>query len=217
MAIDFDDVLGMERSTNNFFAAYQWRFSEKWALGLFYSSMSADGRREAARDFTWNGEEYKAGARVESEFNLDTLLISASYSFARTDNYEWGLGFGLHAFDIETTLDVAVKVDRLFEDARRNNSTVLAPLPNLRAYGTWVITPNWEVGIDVGWLSISYEDYDGDYLFFDARTEYGFSERFGIGFSYQLSEIDVTVDKSRGKDRYDMDFYGPSLYLTYGF
>ena len=215
--INFDRVLGMEESARTYFAGYHWRFGEKWNLGVFYSNMSADGSRIATTDFTWDGEEYMAGARVDTKFELDTYLVTANYSFVRNEKFEWGVGLGLHAFDIETTLDVAVKVDEFFEDARRNNSTVLAPLPNLRTYGTWAITPKWEVSGDLGWLSITYDDYDGDYLFFQVMTEYRITERFGIGLSYQVSEIDVSVERRRGEDKFDIDLYGPSLYLTYGF
>ncbi|MEM1113536.1 MAG: hypothetical protein AAGI11_16595 [Pseudomonadota bacterium] len=215
--INFDRVLGVEDSADTFFAGYTWRFTERWNLGVYLSTMSADGSRQASRDFTWDGEEYEAGSRVSTEFDLDTYLVTANYSFARNEHYEWGLGFGLHAFDIETTLEVAVQLDEFFENVRRSNSTVLAPLPNLRAYGTWAIAPKWEVSVDFGWLSVTYDDYDGDYLFFNAQTEYRITDRFGLGLSYQASQIDVTVDKSRGEDAFDIDLFGPSLYLTYGF
>ncbi len=215
--INFDSVLGMDDSATTLFAGYNWRFSEKWALGIYYSNMSADGSRSASRDFVWDGQEYQAGARIDSELELDTFLATANYSFARNDKYEWGLGVGLHAFDIETTFDARLGVSGVVEEARRSNSTVLAPLPNIRAYGTWALTPKWEINFDLGWLSLNYDDYEGDYLFFHARTEYRFTERFGAGISFQAAEIDVEVDRRRGNDSFDIDLYGPSLYLTYGF
>lgn len=215
--LNFDRVLGMEESATTYFASYHWRFSEKWNLGLFYSNMSADGSREASQDFTWDGEEYNAGLELDTKFELDTYLVTANYSFIRNEQFEWGLGFGLHAFDIETTLKASARVEGIIEEVRRNNATVLAPLPNLRTYGTWAITPKWEINADLGWLSITYDNYDGDYLFIHLQTEYRVTERFGIGLSYQVAEIDVAVEKRRGEDKYDIDLYGPSLYLTYGF
>lgn len=215
--INFDKVLGMDDNATSLFAAYSWRFNEKWSLGLHYSNMSTDGSQVSSRDFVWDGQEYKAGVRIDSDFELDTYLATANYSFARTDDFEWGVGLGLHAFDIDTSLDVEVGIEDELARGGRSNSEVLAPLPNLRAYGTWAITPKWEVNLDLGWLSLTYDDFDGDYLFFHARTEYRFTERFGVGLSFQVAEIDVEVEKRRGDDKYDIDLFGPSLYLIYGF
>ena len=79
------------------------------------------------------------------------------------------------------------------------------------------MVPTWELPLSGGWLSFAYEDYDGGYLFLTAYTEYRFADRFGIGLSYQAVEIDVTHDDSGGRGKFDIELYGPSSYLTYGF
>ena len=50
-------------------------------------------------------------------------------------------------------------------EGSRTTSEVTAQLPNLRAYGTYMITDRWEVSVTGGWLSFDYEDYAGDYLY----------------------------------------------------
>ncbi|MCP4925635.1 MAG: hypothetical protein GY916_06810, partial [Gammaproteobacteria bacterium] len=99
----------------------------------------------------------------------------------------------------------------------RTTGEVTAPLPNFRAYGTYLINDKWEVSATGGWLSFDYDEYEGGYLFLTASTEYRFTKGFGMGLSYQISEIDITQENSKSKKEFKMDFLGPSIYLTYGF
>ena len=211
------DPLGLEESGTTAFLSYQWRFKEKWSLSGFYSKMDLSGKKLATRDFNYDGVEYTAGVRLETDFGLDTYLVSANYSLIRDDRKEFGVGVGLHAFDIESSIAAAVGVDGIERAGTRANTELTAPLPNLRAYGTFLITDRWEISAAVGWLSFNYDDYEGDYLYLTAFTEYRFTERFGIGLSYQVADIDVAHEDNSGREEFNIDLLGPSIYLTYGF
>jgi hypothetical protein len=89
--------------------------------------------------------------------------------------------------------------------------------PYVRAYGAYMISDKWEVTATAGWLSFDYEDYEGAYLFLTVFTEYRFTKGFGMGLSYQIAEIDIIEDNGTGKKDFEIDFLGPSVYLTYGF
>lgn len=217
ISLDFDKVLGMEDSSQTIFLGYQWRFKEKWSLQAYYSQLEATGKKIATKDFNYDGEEYTAGVLLESDFDLDTYLLAASYSFVKDAKKEFGVGFGLHIFDIDSTIGAVVRVEGVQEQGTRSSAEVLAPLPNFRAFGTYMINPKWEVSATGGWLSFSYEDYSGGYLFLNLHTEYRFTDRFGMGFSFQIADIDVDVEDSDTKKEFEIDLYGPSIYLTYGF
>jgi hypothetical protein len=217
ISLDFDKVLGMEDSSQTIFLGYQWRFKEKWSLQAYYSQLDVTGKKIATKDFNFDGEEYTAGVLLESSFDLDTYLLAVSYSFVRDTKKEFGVGFGLHAFDIDSSIGAVVQVDGLQKQGAQASAEVLAPLPNIRAFGTYMINPKWEVSATGGWLSFSYEDYSGGYLFLNLYTEYRFTERFGMGFSLQVANIDVDVEDSNSKKEFEIDLYGPSIYLTYGF
>jgi hypothetical protein len=215
--INFDKVLGLEESSTTAFFGYKWSFKEKWSLQALYSKMDASGKNVVTKDFNYDGEEYTVGARLDTDFGLDTYLLAVGYSLIKDDRKEFGVGLGLHALDIESSISAAVGLDGVELVGKRARSELLAPLPNLRAFGTYMITDKWEISASAGWLSINYDDYDGDYLFVTAFTEYRFTERFGIGLSYQVAEIDITHEDSDGKKKFEIDLLGPSIYLTYGF
>ena len=80
-----------------------------------------------------------------------------------------------------------------------------------------MINPKWEVNASVGWLSLEIDEIDGDYTYLDLGTEYRFTEKFGIGASYQFANIEVTSTSGSSVDKIDLEFTGPSLYISYGF
>lgn len=215
--IDFDKLLGLEESSETIFLSYQWRFKEKWSLQASYSKLEESAEKIATKDFNYGGQEYTAGILLDSEFDLDTYLLVANYSFVHDDKKELGVGLGLHMFDINTQITSVVGVEEVAQTRMRTRGDLLAPLPNLRAYGTYMVTPKWEVSLKAGWLSLTYGDYDGSYLFLTLYTEYRVTDRFGIGMSYQAAEIDVSHEDNSGKEKFDMELYGPSIFLTYGF
>ncbi|MCP4877234.1 MAG: MtrB/PioB family outer membrane beta-barrel protein, partial [Gammaproteobacteria bacterium] len=122
--INFDKVLGLEESASTAFIDYRWRFSEKWSLHAFYSKMETDGEKVAREDFNFNGQEYTIGARLETDFGLDTYLFAANYSLIRDSRKEVGFGFGLHVFEIETTIAAEVGVRGVGREGTRTTSEV---------------------------------------------------------------------------------------------
>jgi hypothetical protein len=215
--LDFSRALGVDDTTTTPFFEYRWRFTERWSLQAHYSQLDSSGSREAQRNFSWNGQEFEVGTKVKTEFELDTLLLGVNYAFVRTDSYEFGLGAGLHAFDIGTELSAAAQLNDLEGEVQSSSSDLLAPLPNVRAFGTLMITPRWELSASAGWLSLSVDDYDGDYLYFNVLTEYRVTDNFGIGLSYQLSDLDITKESGNKSASFEVELSGPSLFLSYGF
>ncbi len=220
--IDLTDDLGMDDNSDSLQLHYSWRFAERWSLGVTYQKLELEGNGEAAFDFNFDGNDYTAGAAVETEFNMDTYLIDVGYAIVRNDKWQLEVGAGIHAFDIEAAIAGTVAIegegieDGTFQTARAG-ADVLAPLPNLRAGVTFLITPRWEVRAGAGWLSLEIDDIDGNYTYLNVGTEYRVTDHFGIGAAYSLSKMDVTSTDGDGLDSFDVEFSGPSVFLTYGF
>jgi hypothetical protein len=219
--IDLTDDLGMDDNSDSIYASYRWRFAEKWSLSATYQRLDLDGSGAATKDFNFDGEDFSAGIAIDSEFNMDTYRVDVGYSFIRNDNWEVLVGAGLHAFDIETVITGRLEIESdlgdVVREAKSKSTDFLAPLPNLRGAVTYMISPNWEVNAGIGWLSLEIDNIDGDYRYGEIGTEYRFTDQFGIGANYQISEIDVTSVERDGFDEVDVEFSGPSIYLTYGF
>ena len=72
-------------------------------------------------------------------------------------------------------------------------------------------------GATLGWLSITYDEYDGNFSYVHARTTYNFTDHFGVSLGYQYVDLDFTRDRDRGETGIEASFDGPSVVLTYGF
>jgi long-subunit fatty acid transport protein len=219
--IDLIDELGMDDSSTAINAMYRWRFAEKWSLSFRYQQLELDGKGFAAKSFNFNGRVFTVGAFVETEFDMQTYLVDVGYSLVRNDKWDVVIGAGLHAFDFDTTISGLAFVNdgsgNIIEQFSRASADVLAPLPNLRLGAIYMINPRWEVNASVGWLSLEIDQIDGEYTYLDIGTEYRFTDKFGIGASYQLANIDVTSTKGNSVDKIDLEFTGPSIFFTYGF
>ena len=130
-------------------------------------------------------------------------------------------GVGLHAFDIDSSISGQITVTDgsglVTVESGRASADVLAPLPNLRGGLTYMINPKWEVNASFGWLSLEIDDINGDYRYLDLGTKYRITERFGIGATYQIADIDIKAVKTNRVEELDLEFKGPSLYISYGF
>jgi hypothetical protein len=219
--IDLIDELGMDDTTTAIEARYRWRFAERWSLSFKYQQLELDGTGFATENFNFDGKVFEAGVLVDTEFNMKTYLVDVGYSIVRNDKWDVIVGAGIHAFDFDSTISgVAFFNDgnnNPVEQFARASADVLAPLPNLRFGAVYMIKPKWEVNMSVGWLSLEIDQIDGEYTYFDIGTEYRISDKFGIGASYQLANIDVTSTKGNTIDKIDLEFKGPSIYFTYGF
>ena len=97
------------------------------------------------------------------------------------DRYEFSIGAGLHAFDLNLDIEGRLIVGDNEVDRVNEASELFAPLPNFRFYGFYGLSPNWHVSATAGWLSLKYDNWTGDYSYQNVRTEYQFSKRFGVG------------------------------------
>lgn len=221
ITINLADDLGTDDSSTAGNALYRWHFTHKWSLSVAYQRLELEGRGIAEKSFNFEGKEFTVGVQINTDFDMDTYLVDIGYSFVHNDKWEVTFGLGIHAFDIDSSIAGQITVTdgtgaSILEGARAAVD-VLAPLPNLRGSVTYMINPKWEVNASLGWLSLKIDEVDGKYLYFDLGTEYRISDRFGIGASYQLGDIDVTVDKTARVDKFDLEFEGPSIYISYGF
>ena len=216
VGLELDD-LGLDDRYNSWMAEYRYRINDRWGIFVGAFTFDVDGRREVTEEFNFEGTVFEAGASLDSELQVDNYIADVMYTAYRSDSAELLLGAGLHAFDLDVALEGRVFVGDLEATRSAADSQLLAPLPNLRAQGFYAITPRLGAAATVGWLSANYDDWDGDFLYLHARLHYRLKAGFGISAGYQFTDIDLTEEKSRGENEYDIRFDGPTVQLSYSF
>ena len=215
-AIDFED-LDLDDSDSTYTAEYRYRLNDKWLFAVGTYQFESNGKAETSTEFEYDGVTFEAGARLDTGMEIDTYMIEALYSVYKTDRAEILMGGGLHMFDFSASIKAKVSVGDQERTGQEGTDDILAPLPNLRAQGFYAITPKWGLAGAVGWLSLNYGDYDGAFTYLHARTVYRITEHFGVGLGYQLVDVEVEYDGGRGDSGFDIEFTGPSAYITYSF
>ena len=213
--LDLVDDLNIDEKIVTGLVDYRWRFFDRWRLALGYASFKSDGTKVNAKDFNFDGELFQVGYELKTDANLKAYIVDISYVVSRSDRHEFSLGAGLHAFDLDFGINARLVVKDSVSYAVSENTELLAPLPNLRINGFYALTPKWHIAATGGWLSFNVDEWDGEYLYLNARTEYRFTERFGIGLGYQFTDVDVERDTGDKKSEYAIDLRGPVLYLSY--
>jgi hypothetical protein len=216
--VDIDDVLGIETDQTSPWLAFRWRFGERWALNFHFDRFDQSGKAEVFEEFNLDGVIYPVGAGIETDFRADAYVFDISYSIWQASNYEAGIGFGLHAFDLEIAAKGFLQLGDEIEEFSDTTDTLIAPVPNLRLFGTYAFSPKTSITANGGWLSLTYEDFEGDYLYIESHVEYRFTESWGAGLGLQYTDIDVEHDSGGGDfERLDVNFTGVTAYITYSF
>ncbi|MCR9104741.1 MAG: hypothetical protein NXI15_05565 [Gammaproteobacteria bacterium] len=215
-SIDLDN-LDVDDNYLSWTLAYQWRFADRWSLNILGHTFDTDGSTRITDSFEFDGTAFEAGASLDSEFSVDALLIDVFYSVYRSDQAELQLGIGLHAFDFSVSFDAAVFAGDLATSRTAAADDLLAPLPNIRLHGVYALTPKWAIYGGVGLLSANAGDYDGRYLFGSVKTDYRITDRFAVGVGYEVVDVDLTYAPSSREVVFDVQFYGPTAFVSYSF
>lgn len=208
--IDLED-LGMDDSTVVPQLAIKWRFSERWLLNFAYSDFSLDGRQAVSSSFDFGDATFPVNASLDTELSLTAYVVALDYVIFKTDKAEFGLGAGLHGLDLDLKLDGDLNGFAIAQ----SESDFLAPLPNIRAFGRYALTPRIITNFQIGWMGADIENYSGDFLVASAGIRYRFADQWSLGLNYQVTEIDFEVGGGRNEEVYDVELEGISLSVRY--
>jgi hypothetical protein len=216
--VDLDD-LGLDESVNTPVIEARLRLGKRITMNSGYFGYHEDAKQRSKFDYDFGDITIPVNAMTDSEIDLDIYYINFGYSVYSSANTEVGMGIGIHGADF--SLDLSAQTDpgppippvSLGEE----REDFLAPLPNLYFFASRALRDNMLLHLSGGWMSLTYDDYDGDLYFFKATLDYRFKKNFGIGGGYSYFKVDVEYDPDHKTETYDLEFSGPMVYLILGF
>tara|TARA_R110002110_G_C13470525_1_gene720921 strand:+ start:32942 stop:33757 length:816 start_codon:yes stop_codon:yes gene_type:complete len=216
--IDVVDVLKIDNSEILPWLAFRWRFAERWSLNFRFNGFEESGGNVVSEEFNLDGVVYPVGVQISTDLRADAYILDVSYNLLDGDNYELGLGLGVHAFDFNVAVQGALMVGDSGETFGGSSESLIAPVPNLRIYGTYAFGPKTSITFNAGWLSLEYDDYDGAFYYLESHVEYRFTNHWGVGAGAQFTDMDFEHDSGAGDfERFDISFTGLQGYVTYSF
>jgi opacity protein-like surface antigen len=210
--------LGVDDTETNAAFSARWRFTERWRLTFDYFGLDVNGNvREDFDDLDFGDIEASGFLAVDTKFKTDFYIAQVGYSLLKNERAELGIGAGVHIVRFDTKLKVSGGINNASGSVQSDSVDLTAPLPNVLGYGTYAFTPKLSLDGSVGWFGLSYSDYDGNLLTLAANLDYRLTDHFGVGVGYNYINMDLTINKSNRKDKYDIDYKGPVLYVTASF
>jgi opacity protein-like surface antigen len=210
--------LGVDDTETNAAFSARWRFTERWRLTFDYFGLDVNGNvREDFDNLDFGDIQASGFLAVDTKFKTDFYIAQVGYSLLKNERAELGIGAGVHIVRFDTKLKVSGGINNASGSVQSDSVDLTAPLPNVLGYGTYAFTPKLSLDGSVGWFGLSYDDYDGNLLTLAANLDYRLTDHFGVGVGYNYINMDLTIDKSNRKDKYDIDYKGPVLYVTASF
>ena len=212
------ESMGLKDRDNTWLAEYRYRHNARWqySLSIYRYRNSADTTAETA--FNFDNVDVQVGAALKSSLTIDTYAFDAMYTLRRTDRSELTVGGGFHILDNDVVINSQRSVnnnDR--EEVERGRASLIAPLPNVRGTYFHAFTPKLSMTATAGWLSLSYKEYDGDFRYLRFKAEYLITDALGLNAGFQFASIDAQENVDRGYNRFDVEFSGVTVGVSYAF
>ena len=216
--IDFDRV-GLDESDSSYWLSINWRSANsRWGawFGSWRYDVNGTNIWEDSLELP-NGGEIPVGASVTSDFDAQWYILEVTYSFYRSETIDTGIGFGIHAVDLDTTITARVQIGDQEAEVISGNLDTLAPLPNVLGYLSWKFAPRWMLIARLGYFTLDYDKYSGDMTNAHVMVNYSISPRWALGAAYQFVDLDLDVDETDYVQVYDIDFSGPMIFARFRF
>jgi hypothetical protein len=210
--LSFERDFRLDRNATIPFFEAGWRFSDDWGVTVEYFGIDRSNGVTIDRPIVVGSTTYPANAQVTGSFRSNLYKAQLSWSAYRTDRAEFGLAAGAHVTDFQIAVEGNGSVGGSNLQARREQRSVLAPLPNVGAYGKFDLSDSVSFQAKVNWFQLKVGDYAGGITDTEANVQWEFVRGFGLGAGYRLIDyrLDATGDKFMGRVRYR--FSGPVVF-----
>ena len=215
--VNLGDDLGLDQDQSGGLFGFEWRIADRHRLAANYSKFTQSGTRTIDEQIEIGDEIYPVNATLRTQWSIEMIPITYSYSFMKAENYELAGTFGVHWDRISLSLNGSSSLSDDDLTATAEASADL-PLPLLGLQYDYHFSDNWSAGIGASYFSVEFgEDTleaSGSLWNVRAYTEYRFGGRFGAGIAFDAFDFSIEADKPRLTGEYKYDYWGPQLYLT---
>ena len=187
-----------------------FRMRERHLLRADYFKLNRYGENTLARQIAFRNQVFRVGDRVAT--NLDWRMLGFNYSWIalRRENFELGVGAGLHLASADARSEIRVRNIR-----ETGSGTVI--LPTLGVEGTWAFHRRWSVGGFARYMSISTSDADGTFGDYHLDVQYRWKRNVAVGLGWSSITLDAEVSDADLPGALKIEAGGPELFFRVSF
>ena len=213
--VDFQQEFDAGKSDDTLALNAGWRFGKKWQLGLQYFDFSDAKVVVLAEDIEWRDVLFEQGSSVAGGHDFELIRVFFARSFQSKDKHEFGAGAGLHWIGLGAFIEGNAIIAGGANEFRSESVSAKAPLPNIGAWYTYSISPDWAMKARLDWLDVSIGEYDGQLINASFGINYQAFKYAGIGLSYNVFSLDAGINKPSWRGAVDIDYEGLYAFLSF--
>ena len=223
--ISLEDTLGLEDSKTVLWGGARWRFKTRHIIEAEIANLNRSGTVAGiTEELDIDEETIRAGARINTEFDLAVVRATYGYSLLSKENYDLSLKAGFHfaytqfsidAFgDIEDVNTGETLCDPSPCETRIETSDFTIPLPHLGLAYVYQFTPKLALRSQLLFFALEISDIKGVLSEVDVDVQYQPWEQVGFGAGIRYFNVNVE-DKGDSffRGEFEFDYWGPVVYL----
>lgn len=221
-SIDFTSEGLTDDSKNTFRGEGYWNFLGRSYLDFGYVDFKLEATKSITKDFTFNGNVYKAGAEVTGETESRYIYAAYRYGFVKNPNVHFGLSLGLTYAKLSASLSAKAGVQRpdgtVIAGGASTERSVDVPVPLIGADLEVRLARGLTLQARARGVGITIDPYSGSWVEFAGGLNWYFAQHFGIGGAYEYQKITLKKDEdSPDAFRFEQRYDGPRVYFLLTF
>jgi hypothetical protein len=219
--IDLEDDLGFDKNVRAGWLAGFWRYADNHRVRLNYLPIRRSAEANLDKDIELDDQLVKAGAYIKSSSRLNIYDIDYIYSFYRRPNLDIGFSAGLYWMQSRLEVEASGEISSEdgeninFRDSYESHRSFNVPMPLLGLSASYEIIPGWRVHGSSRYLAFSYNNVSGRILSLSFKTDYYFTEHWGMGLS--LASFDLHLDREGQvfQNEFSWEYSGAQAYVAF--
>lgn len=192
-----------------------WRFSEHWRVAFEFIGLNRGQTATIDRDIVVGDTTYPVNGSLTGNFKSNIYKIQVGYSPVLTENAELGVSLGAHLTDFATSLEGQATIAGGGSGGIKTETrSILAPLPNIGAYGRLKLFGPVSLTGRVNWLQLKIDNYNGGLTDAELGLSWRFANSFSATASWRVLNYRLDVERERFEGRIRYRFTGPTVGLV---
>ena len=215
--VDFDETFSLDEYDATGMLGFQWRFGEKWSLGVEAWELDSTGGAVLTEDIVWEDLIFRSGSFARAGVDLTVVRLFFGRRLWVGDDWETGVGVGFHWLELGAFIEGEVRINDDTTEVQRGDTGVEFPMPNLGFWYLKSLSPRWAFGARVDWLDVSIDRYSGNLWNAQLGIHFQAWEHVGLSLHGAYFELDGRVTDDAWRGQVELKQYGPraSLYVAF--
>ncbi|MCG8611584.1 MAG: hypothetical protein MI864_13720 [Pseudomonadales bacterium] len=197
--VDVEDDLGFDEHEASLRFSGFWRIAPKHRVAFSVTPLFREASATLSRDIEIEGDIIKAGANVETDYDVVIGDVHYLYSPLQLDQFELGMSAGMYHLIMDIDLDASGTVSENGADFvpgtkydYDNDGSIPFPLVGIQA--DFYPNPKLKLSAKARLLSFEFDDLEGDIVFLSVGADFAINEHVGIGLSASRMDMEFDAD-----------------------